>query len=384
MKKRKYEKVIEVKLKTNGSERVLKGPEGVKFSVSNIRYVPSDISLLLTNLPKFKGQITFPQPGNNPLVPACVAAYNPDSTVYVHEMDSHDYCAMVDSLGENNNIEFALGSDLQESEGGQMAIFKIALDSDRLLCFDILERLNKILPDGSPVMVLLNKKRQKDFIKKLMKDFGKGQVIARNREAIIFQGVTDKKKDCWSPRTNTVLVDAIGAEISMDTRPGVFSHGRVDSGGLALYETLELAKEESILELGCGAGLVGLLAVSRLQEKQEEYTGRMLLVDSFSRAIDCATSNVEKTGLKNIECLLSDNFETDEKFDVVAGNPPYYANHRIAEYFIETAATVLKKGGRFYLVSKHGDVMEELASEMGFEVKTVHRRKYDVLIATKK
>ena len=135
--------------------------------------------------------------------------------------------------------------------------------------------------------------------------------------------------------------------------------------------------------MGCGAGLVGILAASRAKANAGSYKGKMLLVDSCSRAISCAHKNVEVSGFDIIECLLEHDFQSEETFDVVAGNPPYYANHRIAEYFIRIAAKVLEEGGRFYLVSKHGDIMEELASEAGFNSETVHRRGYDVLVGRK-
>ena len=55
-------------------------------------------------------------------------------------------------------------------------------------------------------------------------------------------------------------------------------------------------------------------------------------------------------------------------------------NHRIAEYFIHTAAKVLKEGGRLILVSKHGKVIQEMAETVGFDVENGARRKYDISI----
>ena len=79
-------------------------------------------------------------------------------------------------------------------------------------------------------------------------------------------------------------------------------------------------------------------------------------------------------------CELADKFETDKKYDVFAGNPPYYANHRIAEYFIVTAAKYLKSSGRVYIVSKHAEEMEQIMETYGFEAASTKRRGYDITV----
>ena len=376
--------ILDVQINSAGKPKTVKGPKGTKFNLTNVRNVPHDVQLCLENLEPFSGTIVFPNNGNSPILPACFAAFNKDSKIVIHESDSHDYKAIQDSLKGSEEFRFQLGSDLEliNTEGSFLAVFRIPLGFDRLLCFDVMERLNHVLPDKSQVLITMAKKRYKDLIKKLNKEFSGGQVLGRNRDAVLFKGLTSKSKDKWTSRINAIEVNAIDADLSMYTRPGVFSHGRVDAGGLALYETLELNSDESFLELGCGAGLVGLLAAIRCAKLQESYKGEMVLVDSSCRAIECAKKNVESLGF-NVECVLEDDYETDQSFDVFAGNPPYYANHRIASYFIETAAKVLGEGGRLYLVSKHGQLMEEMAKEKGFTVDTVKRRGYDVLIGRK-
>ena len=62
----------------------------------------------------------------------------------------------------------------------------------------------------------------------------------------------------------------------------------------------------------------------------------------------------------------------------MTANPPYYADHRIAERFIDTARAVLQPGGVLWLVSKHGGTMARLATRRGFEVISLRRRGYDI------
>jgi len=70
-------------------------------------------------------------------------------------------------------------------------------------------------------------------------------------------------------------------------------------------------------------------------------------------------------------------------FDVVLGNPPYFAQRRIAEYFIEVAVKALRPDGVLWLVTKHGAEIELLANTLHFQVETLHRRGYDISVCRK-
>jgi 16S rRNA G1207 methylase RsmC len=372
---------IDVPLNSNGKPRTLKGPDGVLFDVQSIRHVDDLLKFSLLNLPTGFDNFIFPNTGNSPVIPACLAALNPQSKVHVFEQDAHDYRYMNNALERLDNVSLTLAPDMSfEGKGTCAAFYSVFDTTDRLLSFDIIERLTNQLPDNSTVYFMITKKRHKDFMKKLTKDFIKGSVIAKSKTAALFRGVTSKAKDCWSPRCKTVEVDAIDAALGMVTRPGVFTHGRVDEGGLSLYDGLELNPGENMLELGCGAGLVSLLAAARMRNTKGVFTGSIHMVDSHSRAIECAEKNIAALGISGLTSELSDQLKTNKKFDVVAGNPPYYANHRIAEYFIEVASEVLKKKGRLYIVSKHAEAMEEIAKSMGFSVSSFKRRGYIITV----
>ena len=48
---------------------------------------------------------------------------------------------------------------------------------------------------------------------------------------------------------------------------------------------------------------------------------------------------------------------TPAGFDVVLANPPYYAQGSIAEMFVRRCRPLLRRGGRFYLVTKQPDII---------------------------
>ena len=199
-----------------------------------------------------------------------------------------------------------------------------------------------------------------------------------------------------------------GERLMFTSYPGCFCHRRLDEGGLALAEVVsrEMLNDElgmrkvggiSLLDMGCGCGLVGLLIANRLKQPagQSGQSGQsnnpnnrkisLTLVDSHSRAVEAATENAAKFGIP-AEVILSDNGtpkRMDGTFDVFVGNPPYYSDYRIAEVFLETAKRALKPGGVCYTVVKNAEGLKPVQEKYFPSVAVIGRRNYSVLKSVK-
>ena len=205
-----------------------------------------------------------------------------------------------------------------------------------------------------------------------------------------------------------------GEKLMFTSYPGCFCHRRLDEGGLALAEVVsrELLQSQSacangdftsehlnirpsdqvrnlsILDMGCGCGLVGLLIANRLSAPVASHQSpvtNLVLVDSHSRAVEAATENAAKFGIP-AEVILSDNGtpkRMDGTFDVFVGNPPYYSDYRIAEVFLETAKRALKPGGVCYTVVKNAAGLKPVQEKFFPSVEVLSRRNYSILRSTK-
>ena len=210
-----------------------------------------------------------------------------------------------------------------------------------------------------------------------------------------------------------------GEKLMFTSYPGCFCHRRLDEGGLALAEVvsrelLDQRRQEcrrpalegrqhgaatflspqsseaglSILDMGCGCGLVGLLIANRLKSiisNLPPSTFNLTLVDSHSRAVEAATENAAKFGIP-AEVILSDSgtpARMDGTFDVFVGNPPYYSDYRIAEVFLETAKRALKPGGICYTVVKNAAGLKPVQERYFRSVAVIGRRNYSVLKSVK-
>jgi 16S rRNA (guanine1207-N2)-methyltransferase len=133
--------------------------------------------------------------------------------------------------------------------------------------------------------------------------------------------------------------------------PSVFAQGKLDEGTRLLIEALEVQPTDEALDIGCGAGYIGLY-IARLASN-----GFVTMVDASLASIALARHNIAESGLRNISVLAGDGAQAvlSQRFDLVVTNPPFHQGGiqttEIAERFMREASQVLRPGGRFYLVA---------------------------------
>ena len=375
--------VLSVCLEGQGRTWQLPGPD-VSFRIDRVKHVSPLEQALIAHLPRATGRILVPLPHGAVALTAALSAYDPDARVEVFELDAFAGSVGRDKTRALPNVAHVVGADIQATDDEpHCAAFIVQGTRDRLLTLDVLDRLAHVMPDRSPLLVAIAKKRIKDVMPRLERTTTKRSVLDKTREGIVFQGLTCKAKARWTPRIAQFSATTPRAEVKLTTRPGVFSHGRPDMGGTALAESAQARPSDRVLDLGCGAGLVGLLLAEQMRPAGD-VTGEVVLVDSNARAIECARRNIETNGLAFVRAELSHEYRGDGRgFQVVVGNPPYYAGRRIARYFIDAAMDVLAPGGAAYFVSKHGRELAEYAAGRGFRVEGRTRRGYDVTVGVK-
>lgn len=142
-----------------------------------------------------------------------------------------------------------------------------------------------------------------------------------------------------------------GQELTVRGAPGVFAGGALDPATAMLLASLELAPDAAALDLGCGAGIIGMLA-ARLAPR-----GAATLVDANALAVALAGRNLAANGIANARALASDGVAAvrDQRFDAVITNPPFHQGRvqsdAVARRFIREAREVLAPGGAFWLVA---------------------------------
>src|SRR5437879_6810165 len=96
-------------------------------------------------------------------------------------------------------------------------------------------------------------------------------------------------------RPAEIEVEVRGHAFTFRTDAGVFSGGEIDRGTELLVDALEIGPCELIVDLGCGYGVIGIVA-ARLSEG-----GHVILTDVNERAVALARKNVAANGVANGE-----------------------------------------------------------------------------------
>ena len=136
--------------------------------------------------------------------------------------------------------------------------------------------------------------------------------------------------------------------IQLRTRPGVFSHRRLDGGARALINEMQIQPAIRVLDLGCGSGAVAVAAALRAEEIAVHA------VDSNPRATEATTWAASKNEANNLTTILDCDGSNlaDDSYNLVLANAPYFSNFRIAEHFARTAARTLIPGGLALFATK--------------------------------
>lgn len=152
-------------------------------------------------------------------------------------------------------------------------------------------------------------------------------------------------------------------EKSLDVKShaNVYSKEQIDIGGRFLAENLpELTKNQIIVDLGCGNGLIGLSALHQAKERSIDINVKFL--DESFMAVDSAKLNVAeqfKTQLEQCEFIATDCLTGQEpqSLDLILCNPPFHQQNTITEHIalqmFTQAREMLKNGGKIFVVANN-------------------------------
>ncbi|MFS9201367.1 class I SAM-dependent methyltransferase [Streptococcus parasanguinis] len=140
-----------------------------------------------------------------------------------------------------------------------------------------------------------------------------------------------------------LAVVLLGQKMNFYTDAGVFSKKMIDYGSQVLLSTLDFQEGESVLDVGCGYGPIGLSLA-----KAQGVT--VTMVDVNERALDLAKKNANRNGVE-AQIFSSDVYEAVEGvFDHVISNPPIRAGKKVVHQVITGSFDHLKPGGDLTIV----------------------------------
>ena len=169
-------------------------------------------------------------------------------------------------------------------------------------------------------------------------------------------------------------------DMVFETAPSIFSPNSIDQGTLAVLSVIDFLPSDKVLDLGCGYGVVGILAGKLIGEQN------VIMCDVSEQAIESAAMNLRLNNVPEISIRLSDGYknvaETD--FTLILSNPPYHADFSVPKHFIEVGFKKLVLGGKLVMVTKRLDWYKNKLTSVFGGVKIHEINGYYVFVAEKR
>jgi len=139
--------------------------------------------------------------------------------------------------------------------------------------------------------------------------------------------------------------------LAFDVAHTLFSTYDIDEGTDLFLRTIVPGEPRSILDLGCGAGVIGIVLARMFPE------ARVVLADRDLLAVRYARHNAALNEVSNVEVVGSVGLENvpPGPYDLVVSNiPAKIGDEAIEQEFILGPLSVLRPGGEYWFVVVSG------------------------------
>lgn len=366
-----------------GGKLLVKSPHGLK---------PLD-RLLLENSAELPATHIMSVALDNPIPALALAALHPEAQVTYYHYDLF-HVRQAETLADGHrltNVQCLCAADVPRLEQQpELVLTGFRTDDEVGLTLEVIRQAHAQMAYGGKLLSTINNLKDQWLRHQLEKTFGNLSLLAKDKHGLLY---SVKRKD--KPQGEEAPAEALRfikhvpvsfgeLQFEFETCYGTFSSDGLDDGSRALLEMMEAPEScNSILDLGCGWGAMGIIAARKTGAE------RVVMIDANARAVDMAKRNVEKQGLSDAEVRLEADVELMQnaaetgRFDLVISNPPYWTEFRVADLFIQMAWRALRPGGKVLLVGKNNPLMVTRTEEQFGNVEVLRRRGYSIVVGVK-
>jgi len=263
-----------------------------------------------------------------------------------------------------------------------VAVYRPQQRDAKLQVFEWIDEAFALLRVGGRMCLAGRRNRGvRSYARRLEAVFGNVRAVGREGKLRIYRAAKEREEPASVPVQTAYEFDGDalpGGSYRFCARAGVFSRDGVDPGSRLLAEAVTIRPDARVLDLGCGYGVLGVVA-ARLAPR-----GQVRLVDVDVRAVHCAEANLRVNRIVNARAILSDGFSAipGDRFDLVVSNPPFHAGVAAAHPFVDGAARHLVPTGRMLVVAMRPGVYRRRMREAFHSVADLADREgYTVLEA---
>ncbi|MCX2981342.1 class I SAM-dependent methyltransferase [Halieaceae bacterium IMCC14734] len=254
-----------------------------------------------------------------------------------------------------------------------------------------LQWLREHLPAGTPVLCAgMDKHLPRGCAEVLEQYLGPTERHRGSRKARLFSTLIDSTLSAVEPFFLSYSIDQL--EQPLDTAVNVFSRQQLDIGSRFLLEQARSwPNARTVVDLGCGNGLLGLVAMTASQTPPDD----VIFIDESRLALQSAQRNTERLQNASTRChfLHSDGLlDYPQQLpapDLVLCNPPFHQGHLVDDWIgrrlLSQCASALTSGGELWLVAnRHLRYVDSLTREFASVEQVARNNKFIIYRAVAK
>lgn len=250
-----------------------------------------------------------------------------------------------------------------------------------------LSALARLLPQRTTILAAGMDKHLSRHTAAILEHYiGPTQRHRGQRKARLFSAVRDERCAREYNGTATYHCEKLNADVC--GLANVYSRDKLDIGTRFLLEELpESANAETLIDLACGNGILGLVALKRGIAKNIVFCDESVMA---LRSARLNAGQIFPQEAENISFHLGDGLLEYRKkpAQLILCNPPFHLQHTIDDFagrhLLSQCSKHLQPGGQLYVVAnRHLDYVRSLRHDFGRVEKFACNAKFNIVFAQK-
>jgi len=274
-----------------------------------------------------------------------------------------------------------------ETPAGEFDLVLMKIPKSHLYLQDLLQRLSAVLTTNT---TLIAAAMAKNIHSSTLAVFEKTLAptttsLAKKKARLVYVDTAKVKTKNHDASVKQYLLE--NSDYQLNNYSNVFSAQKLDIGTRLLLANIPVSSEyKTIVDMGCGNGVVGLISA------EKNPVAKVIFTDESFMAVQSATENFKASDLNNdAEFYATDCLQAlaSGTADLVLNNPPFHQQHavgtQLAMAMFKDAKRVLKTGGELWVIgNRHLGYHLSLKKIFGNSTLVTSDSKFVILKALKK
>ncbi|MCW9030549.1 MAG: methyltransferase [Gammaproteobacteria bacterium] len=293
------------------------------------------------------------------------------------------------NISENKlpNTKLKIVSSIETPEGNYDVVF-IKIPKSLSLLEDQLIRIKPLISKSTKIIAAgMVKSIHISTLKLFEKLIGSTKTsLAKKKARLIFSTVDENIPLVKSPYPKKYTLE--GTSYSIVNHANVFSRESLDIGTRFFIQHIpQSGKYKSIIDLGCGNGIVGLLAAEKNPHAVITFTDESFMaVESAKETFALAFDNQRSAQFMTNDCLAG--LEKNSA-DLILNNPPFHQSNAIGDevawQMFKQSKDVLKQNGELWVIgNRHLSYHIKLKKIFGNCERVASNKKFVILKSIKR